>query len=270
MMQPTEEPRGNIFQRVWKRIRGLFRNNTTTEVLPSPSSVSSLLQTQILQTATLSTKDKAAALLEPFHSLLLKQFSVDDIETLKIGLERKLELGISIDQIQHQLRQVRETYDSAPSIDDVLDSLSDICGVKALKIRTRTAMSNSAKSLQTSLRLFNKKFSKPCELTQTQCLSLPQNILSAVLNNFEGARQFLQDNGLTFEQLKFLSESSSGQIKLEMLLEDDSGLIRLLEHDIAFETLAELDLDDFKILLTDTDSNEYAEWLHALQPKVIF
>jgi|GEM_PF-4622085 len=289
MMQTTEGPRRNVFQHAWRSIRGLFLNKTTENAVLFPPSTSSL---EIAQTKTITTVDdtepsgtsspqniqiavtssahKAVALLEPFNSLLIKQFSIDDVYTLKKGLERKLEFGISIDYIQRQLQNVMNTYDNTANIDDVLDGLADICGVEVLKLRKKVTRNNGEKSLQTSIKLFNKKFSKPCELTQKQCLSLPPNILPIILNNFEATRRLMQNNGLIFNQLKLLAESSSGQFKLEILLKDDSGLIRLIEHDIAFEKLAELNLNDFKMLLTGTELNKYVELLRELQPNKMF
>ncbi len=283
-MQTTQEPRKNIFQHAWRNIRRLFANNITENaafVSPPPPSSENIQTTALthiekavlsapntsspthIDIAIRSNANQAAALLEPFNSVLLKQFSMDDVYTLKKGLERKLALGLSTDYIERQLQHVMETYTNTPNINDVLNCLADICGVEALKLSQRATPNHCEKSLQSSIRLFNKKFSRPCELTQKQCLSLPPNVLPMVLDHFEATRRFMQNNGILFEQIKWLAESPSGQLKLEILLNDDSGLIKLMEHDIAFERLAELNLHDFKTLLTGTNTNKYMDFFSS-------
>ncbi len=286
MMQITQETRGNIFQHGWRSLKNLFRTNTknnTVSFSSDPLSPRNLQTTnsidntekglilptpeRLLFTALFSNANKAAVLLEPFNSFLIKQFSLDDVYILKRGLERKLESGIAVDDIQRQLQLVMDIYKHIANINNLFDSLANICGVIVLHVGKIVEKNNSEKSLQISLGLFNKKFSNPCELTQKLCLSLPLDVLAIVLNNFEATRRFMHDNGLIFEQLKWLAESSSGYLKLEILLNDDRGLIRLREHDIAFEQLAELDLDDFKILLSDKDSDKVVELFRALQSR---
>lgn len=224
-------------------------------LIPVPDMVPPSLPSSLKDLKTYWSTKTAKTLLEPFRKLLLNQFNAEDINILIRGLERKLTSGVSIETIESQVKQVEIDYYNSPNIDKAFQDLTQVCEVEALHISQNNVFNGNRLSLNTSLSLFRQNFSNQYNLTAQQYLILQKNMGHTQLPNFADIQHFMQKNGLTFQQLKFLTESQSGSLKLNGLLRNEQGLVRLREIEVPIEKLAGLNLENFLKILINQDVN---------------